>query len=152
MPTIWCTKGNCKILHLISQIFSDNQWRSEWERLVFGQFCFSIPFPLLTMLRNNEQNCVKRCYVLTKFWRWRGEILNTLFKFAIIFCHWLSEIYRKKKERWDVIIFFKKTQMCFNGPNNIMVHSVMRIKTANRAWACTNHHNNVFQLFLSIIC
>ena len=25
-------------------------------KLLFGQFCVSTPFPLLTMLRNNEQN------------------------------------------------------------------------------------------------
>ena len=33
-----------------------NQWQKLWEKVLFGQFCVSLPFPLLTMLRNNEQN------------------------------------------------------------------------------------------------
>ena len=27
-----------------------------WQKLLFGQFCYSTLFPLSTMLRNNEQN------------------------------------------------------------------------------------------------
>ena len=33
-----------------------NQLQKLWEKLLFGQFRVSTPFPLLTMLRNNEQN------------------------------------------------------------------------------------------------
>ena len=33
-----------------------NQWQKLWEKLLFGQFCVSLPFPLLTMLRNNERS------------------------------------------------------------------------------------------------
>ena len=33
-----------------------NQWQKLWEKPLFGQFCVSLPFPLLTMLRINEQN------------------------------------------------------------------------------------------------
>ena len=33
-----------------------NQWQKLWEKLLLGQFRVSPPFPLLTMLRNNEQN------------------------------------------------------------------------------------------------
>ena len=35
---------------------SYNQWQKIWEKLLFRQFCISTPFPLLTVLRNNEQN------------------------------------------------------------------------------------------------
>ena len=33
-----------------------NQCQKLWEKLQFGQFCVSTPFPLSTMLRNNEKN------------------------------------------------------------------------------------------------
>ena len=33
----------------------------------------------------------------------RGGFLNTPFKIPIIFCHWLSEKYKKQKERWGTI-------------------------------------------------
>ena len=33
--------------------FSENQWQKLWEKLLFGQFCVSVPFPFWTMLRNN---------------------------------------------------------------------------------------------------
>ena len=56
MPSIWFKMSNSKILHLNFADFSDNQWQKLWEKLLFGQFCVSLPFPLLTMLRNNEQN------------------------------------------------------------------------------------------------
>ena len=32
-----------------------NKWQKLWEKLLFGQFCVSTHFPLLTMLKNNEQ-------------------------------------------------------------------------------------------------
>ena len=41
--------------------------------------------------------------------------------------------------------------MCFNESDNITLHSVVMIMTANRARMDTKRHNNVFQLFLSII-
>ena len=33
-----------------------NQWQKLWKKRLFGQLLVSTPFPLLTMLRNNEQN------------------------------------------------------------------------------------------------
>ena len=33
-----------------------NLWQKLWEKLLFGQFRVPNPFPLLTRLRNNEQN------------------------------------------------------------------------------------------------
>ena len=42
--------------------------------------------------RNYGKTCVKQYY------RGRGWILNTLFKIPLISCHWLSELYKKKKE------------------------------------------------------
>ena len=30
------------------------QWQILWEKLLFGQFLVSSPFPLLAMLKNNE--------------------------------------------------------------------------------------------------
>ena len=31
-----------------------NQWQKLWEKPLFGQFCVSLPFFLLAMLRNND--------------------------------------------------------------------------------------------------
>ena len=42
--------------------------------------------------------CVKQSYGFATLYRGRGEVLGTLFKIPIIFCHWLSEIYKKNKE------------------------------------------------------
>ena len=33
-----------------------NQWQKLWEKLLFGQFRVSTPFPPLTILRNNQQS------------------------------------------------------------------------------------------------
>ena len=49
-------------------------------------------------------------------------------------------------------MFFKKAQMCLNEPDYITVHSVINIMAANRAKGCTKCHNNIFQLFLCLIC
>ena len=45
-----------------------------------------------------SKTCVKQCYRFPKLYRGRGGTLNTLFKILIIFCHWFSKIYEKKKE------------------------------------------------------
>ena len=45
-----------------------------------------------------SKTCVKQCYRFATLYRGRRGVLNLLFKIPIIFCHWLSEIYEKKKE------------------------------------------------------
>ena len=61
-----------------------------------------------------SETCVKQGYEFTTLYRGRGEILNTLFKIPIIFCHWLSEIYKKKKEEEAWCMLYQITQICFN--------------------------------------
>ena len=101
MPSIWCNTSNCEILHLTFQIFSDNQWQKLWEKLLFGQFCVSSPFPFLPMLRNIEQKLRQAMLsVLNIVWG-RGRILNTPFKIPIIFCHWLSNFL----SRYSCVLF-----------------------------------------------
>ena len=61
-----------------------------------------------------------------------GEFLKTLFKTPIIFCHRLSEIYKKKKE--DVrCMSIQITQISFNESNYATLYSLMRIITENDA-------------------
>ena len=67
----------------------------------YGKNCYldnfgvSLPFPLLTILRNNGEAWVKQCYGFAALYKGRGgRILNALFKIPIMFCHWLSEIYK----------------------------------------------------------
>ena len=67
---------------------ADNRSQKLWEKLLFGQLRDSIPFPLLTLLRDKEQK-LRLSYVIG--WqhciRREGGFLNTLFKIAIIICH-----------------------------------------------------------------
>ena len=73
----------------------------------FDNFVFLSPFPFLTMLRNNEQNLPQPMLSAGNIvQRERGGVLNTLFKILIIFCHWLSKIYKKKKnaEVWCLLL------------------------------------------------
>ena len=54
--------------------FWENQCQNLWEKLLFGQFFVSLPFPLLTMLR-------KTCYrwsVRNIVWGERGNFKNFL--------------------------------------------------------------------------
>ena len=96
-----------------------------------GHMYVSYPFPLLTMLRNNEQKLHQAMlWVCNIVWEERG-ILNTLFKIPIIFCYWLSKIYKKK--RLVPCMLFQKTQMSFNESDYVMKHPAMNIMTANSA-------------------
>ena len=45
-----------------------------------------------------SETCVKQCYRFATLYRGRGGTLKALFKIPLIFCHWLSQIYKKKKE------------------------------------------------------
>ena len=102
MCSIWFTKSNTKISHLSFKTFSDNQWQKWWEKLLLRQFFLS--FSLLTMTRNNEQNFsqamlwVRNIMYGEEGWGEGGGGLNTLFKSSTVFCHWLSEIYKKKRK------------------------------------------------------
>ena len=46
-------------------------------------------------------------------------------------------------------MLFQKTQMCFNEPDYVTVHSVMNIMIANGAKMAQKNHSNVFKLLLS---
>ena len=109
-----------------------NKGQKIWEKLLFGQFCVSLPFSLLTMLRNNER-ILRRAMLWVRNIVWeKGGILNALFKIPIIFCHWLSEIYKKNNEEVRSMLF-QITQICFNESDCAMLHSLMRIMTENGA-------------------
>ena len=92
--------------------------------------CFYPLLPLHNGEKTMRKSCVKLYFGLATFCRGRGGTLNKLFKIPIIFCHWLSEIYKKNE---FLCILFQKTQMCFNDPDYLMSHSVMNIMTANGA-------------------
>ena len=108
--------------------------------------CFYPLLPLHNGEKTMRKSCVKLYFGLATFCRGRGGTLNKLFKIPIIFCHWLSEIYKKNE---FLCILFQKTQMCFNDPDYLMSHSVMNIMTANGAkMAKIKCNNNVFKLLL----
>ena len=96
---------------LLTKILNYNYWQKLWEKLLFVQFLVSAPFPLLTMLRNNEQN-------LRQAMSW---VRKQAFKILIIFCHWLFEIYQKNKKDEVLCMLFQITQICFNEPNYVML-------------------------------
>lgn len=62
------------------------QWQKLWEKLLFGQFSVSPPFPSFTMLRNKDQNLRQ---VLSWVHNIGSQYSNTFLKAPIIFCHWL---------------------------------------------------------------
>ena len=86
--------SNCKIQNLIFQIFLDSQLQKLWEKLLFGQFCVANSFPLLKMLRNNEQKLSQAmlwvCNIIQGERGRGGKGRSLLFKMAIIFCHWID--------------------------------------------------------------
>ena len=80
-----------------------------------------------------SRTCVKLWYGFATFYRGRWGILNTLFKISIIFCYWLSEIYKKKKKNEVPRMLFQITQICFSESDYVTIHSVMNIMTENSA-------------------
>ena len=80
-----------------------------------------------------SKTCAKQCYQLATLYRGRGVILNTLFKIPIIFCQWLSEIYKKreKEEVWCMLL--QMTQICFYDSDYVTLDPDMSIMTENRA-------------------
>ena len=78
-----------------------------------------------------SEACVKPCYEFAILYRKWGGILNALFKIPIIFCHWLSEIYKKKKKEGVGCMPFQVTQIYFNKSNYATLHSLMRIMIQN---------------------
>ena len=79
-----------------------------------------------------SEACVKNSYGFATLYRGRGGILNVLFKIPIIFCHCLSEIYKKKKEEVRCMLL-QITQICFNESDYATLCSLMRIMTVNIA-------------------
>ena len=71
---------------------SYNQWQKLWEKLVFGQFRVSTPFPPPNNVPPPNKICVKLCYAFATLYKGRGGFLNIIFKISITFCYWLSEI------------------------------------------------------------
>ena len=62
-----------------------------------------------------------------------GGFLNRVFKFSLIFCHRLSEIYRKYKKDEVLCMLLQITQICFNEPDYVTLYSAMNIMTKNGA-------------------
>ena len=80
-----------------------------------------------------SKTCAKQCYGFATLCTGRGRILNALFKIPIIFCHWLSEIYKKKKKEEVSCKLLQMTQICFYDSDYITLHPDMSIMTENRA-------------------
>ena len=69
---------------------------------------------------------------MSTLYRGRGEILNTPFKTRIIFCHWLSEIDKKKKEEFQWMLY-QITEIRLKEVDEVRLHFVMSKMTANGA-------------------
>ena len=70
----------------------------------YGKICYLDSFVFLSPSPSEQswgrisEASVNQCYGFGTLSRGTRGILNALFQFPIIFCHWLSEI-KKKKER-----------------------------------------------------
>ena len=133
IPSIWCKRSNCRILHLIFQIFSDNRWQRLWKKLLFGQFCVSTSCPLLTILGNTEQKLrqtISWVCNIVKGERWNFK--HTFKSFHTILSLIVWNLQREKKNE-ILCMLFQKTQMSFNEPDYVMVDTVMNMVTPNSA-------------------
>ena len=93
--TIFCSG----IIHpsLGNQIIKD---KSLGKTPIWVILCFSPLPPTSQCWGTKSKTCVKQCYGFTTLYRGRGGgLLNMLCEIPIIFCHWLSEFYKKKKKK-----------------------------------------------------
>ena len=116
---------------LLAWFWSYNQWQKP-KTAIWTILCFS-PLPPL----NNVEE------------QW-GTILNTLFKIPIIFCHWLSEIYKKRRKRFDACCC--KWIKCFFESHYVTLHPTWALwqKTVPK-WRISCH-NIRFKLLSSGSC
>ena len=124
-----------------------NQWQKLWEKLLFGQFCVSTPFLLLTRLKNNEQKLHQAmlwvCIIIEGE---KGNFKHT-FKISIMFCQWLSEIYKKKRKMRFYACSFRKLKWVLM--NLIMLCYALSLTTWQLTvpkWL-TKYSNNVFVIW-----
>ena len=122
-----------KDMFLKNDLTSYNQWQKFWEKLLLDNFVFPFPSPSSQCWGLMNEACVKQCYGFPTFYRGRGAILDTLLKIPIIFCYWLSEIYKIKKKDEVRCMPFQITQICFNESYYATLHSLIRIMTENGA-------------------
>ena len=92
MPSIWLKMSNSKIPHFkFCRIFRESVTKAMGKTSIWTSFRFS-PIPPLS-------NVEEQCYGFATLYSVREGILHALFKIHIIFCPWLSEIYKKNKEQ-----------------------------------------------------
>ena len=59
--------------------------------------CFYSPPTLNNVEKQRAELPWSYAMVLQHSIKWDGDFLNIIFRIPIIFCHWLSEIYKKKE-------------------------------------------------------
>ena len=62
-----------------------------------------------------------------------GGFLNTFFETPIILCHWLSEIYEKRKKNDVLGMLFEISHICFSESDYVTLRSFMNITRENGA-------------------
>ena len=110
MPSKWFKRTNCKILHSrFSDFFRQSVTKIMGKTAIRAISCFS---PLLP-LNNVEKQWAKleSSYVmgLQHCVGGEGGFLNRLFKIPMIFYHWLSKNYKKKKKDEILSMLFQIT-------------------------------------------
>ena len=119
------------------------------EKQLFERFCVSTFFPLLAMLRNNEKNLHQSMFCVRNIMLRERGILKLLFKILIIFCHWFSEICKKKRKMRFYSCCFKNLKCALMGLRYTL-SSILRQQTMpKKPKKC---HNIIFQLLLSGTC
>ena len=106
MPSRWFETTNCKILHLrFSDFFRQSVTKIMGKTAIRAISCFS-PLPALNKVEKQWAK-LESSYVIGFQHCVGGEggFLNRLFKIPIIFCHWWSENYKKKKDEVLSMLF-----------------------------------------------
>ena len=97
-------------------------------------FVFLPPSPSWQCWRTMRKTCAKQCYQFATLYRRREGILILLFKITIIFCLWLSKIYKtKKKGSRGLMHALGNNSNRLYESNYVTQHSDMSIITENCA-------------------
>ena len=130
MSSIWLKMSNSKIPHFrFCRFFKQSVTKIMGKTVNWAILCFS---PLLPLNNVEEQWAKLRQAIL-----WVRNIVSgesgsfkCIFQIPIIFCHWLSEIWKKKKKKEEVwCMLFQINKICFNKSDYATLHSLMRIMT-----------------------
>ena len=119
------------------------------ENSYLNDFVFQRSSPSYECWETMRKTCIKLCFAFVTFYWEKGVFLKLLFKILIIFCHWFSEICKKKRKMRFYSCCFKNLKCALMGLRYTL-SSILRQQTMpKKPKKC---HNIIFQLLISGTC